>query len=68
MALEKDGFSLYLSISKAGTENELSITIWNQGNLDTRNLPAPPNSKVLFGNKTSTIYVTETKARIQRRD
>jgi len=59
--LEKNGFSIYLSVSKAGTGDELLVSLWNQGNLDAEKLTPPANSKKLFGSKTSTMFVTEAK-------
>lgn len=58
----KQGYQLSLSIfpdaSKPGT---VSVTLMNLGNIDTRKLPAPPNSKVLYGAPASTIHVTPAK-------
>lgn len=59
---QKQGYQLSLSIfpdsSKPGS---VSVTLMNMGNLDTRKLPAPPNSKLLYGGLGSTIHVTPAK-------
>lgn len=59
---QKQGYQLSLSIfpdpSKPG---QVSVTLMNMGNLDTRKLPAPPNSKLLYGGLGSTIHVTPAK-------
>lgn len=58
----KQGYQLSLSLfpdaSKPGT---VSVTLLNLGNIDTRKLPAPPKSKVLYGSPASTIHVTPAK-------
>ncbi|MBX9656193.1 hypothetical protein K2Y11_21465 [bacterium] len=59
--LEKNGFSIYLSVSKSGTGDELLVSLWNQGNDDAEKLTPPANSKKLYGSKTSTMFVTEAK-------
>ena len=60
-AMTKNGFLLTLFVSSSGDEQSPSqVMIRNQGNVDTRTIPAPAGSKLLYGSAGSTIYTSES--------
>lgn len=56
----KQGYRISLFIHPGDTSTGMAnIVLRNHGNLDTRQLPAPQGSKVLFGSQSSTMLVTD---------
>ena len=56
----KDDFQVSLFASPAGDKGDSSqVMLRNLGNVDTRALPAPAGSQVLYGSPGSTIYTTD---------
>lgn len=43
---KKDGFLLYLQVSKSKQEGHVSVSLNNRGNVDVRQFPLVPNSKI----------------------
>lgn len=60
--LQKQGFTLSLSIFPNGQKpGVVSIMLQNLGDVDTRQLPKPPDGKLLFGARATSMYVTPKK-------
>lgn len=60
-ALEKNGFALALSMLPSGTPGQVTVSVINLGNIDSRELPRVADAKSIYGGRASAMYVTPRK-------
>ena len=60
-ALEKNGFALALSVMPGRMPGQVTVSVINLGNLDSRELPRVADAKSIYGGRASAMYVTPRK-------
>ena len=60
-ALEKNGFSLALSVMPGQKPGQVNMMLFNLGNIDSRELPRVSEAKLIYGGRASAIYVSPKK-------
>ena len=60
-ALEKNGYALALTVLPESKPGQVTVSVLNLGNIDSRDLPRVADAKLFYGGRTTAMYVTPKK-------